>query len=557
MPGLTHNVLAARIANRLDLQGPTYTVDAACASTLLAVEHGMRELRAGRCAAILAGGVQVSTPGMVHQAFSYLQALSRTGKIAPFSAEANGTLLGQGCGVMVLKRRGDAERDGNRIYALLKSVGVSSDGKAMGLLAPRQDGQELSIRRAYEQADIEPTTVELIEAHGTGIPLGDQTEIRSLTSCFGARQSAKPNVAIGSVKSMISHLIPASGAASLIKTALALYHRVLPPMLHAEQANPALELERTPFYLCRETRPWIHGRRDVPRRAAVDAFGFGGINAHAVLEEHAPVEERRLERLDRRWPAELVVVSAADRGALRERSQRLLHWLERVEGVTLLDVAASAARESGASRVAIVATDLADLRQKLATVVRLLSESERTKIQDRSGIFWYAEPLARNGRVAFVFPGEGAQYTNMLIDLCRHFPEVRREFDLTDVAFARSSFRQSLSRLIFPLPEEREQAEQELLELGGAVTSVTLASRGLLALMSTLGVRADAILGHSSGEFGALMAAGAIAPRDEESLIRALADGADNAVKLRGRGWCHWPCDWLSGEPDPVPWPKF
>lgn len=536
VPGLTHNVLAARIANRLDLQGPTYTVDAACASTLLAVEHGMRELRAGRCGAILAGGVQVSTPGMVHQAFSYLQALSRTGKIAPFSAEANGTLLGQGCGVVVLKRRSDAERDGNRIYALLKAVGISSDGKAMGLLAPRQDGQELSIRRAYEQAEIEPSSVELIEAHGTGIPLGDQTEIRSLTSCFGAREGGKPNVAIGSVKSMISHLIPASAAASLIKTALALYHRVLPPMLHAEQVNPALGLDRTPFYICTEARPWVHGRRDVPRRAAIDAFGFGGINAHAVLEEHASVDERQLERFDRRWPAELVVLSADDRSSLRDRAARLLDWLEKAESVELLDVAGSLAGETGSSRLAIVAKDPDDLRKKLATVVRLLAEENRTKIQDRSGIFWYAEPLAREGRVAFLFPGEGAQYTNMLADLCQHFPEVRREFDLTDAAFAKSSFGQSLSRLIFPLPEEREQAERELLELGGAVTSVTLASRGLLALMSTLGVKADAILGHSSGEFGALMAAGVIAPQDEEALIQALADGADNAVKLAQSG---------------------
>lgn len=536
VPGLTHNVLAARIANRLNFQGPTYTVDAACASTLLAVEHGLRELRSGRCDAILAGGVQVSTPGMVHQAFSYLQALSRSGKIAPFSSEANGTLLGQGCGVLVLKRRSDAERDGNRIYALLKSVGISSDGKAMGLLAPRQAGQELCIRRAYEGTDVDPGTVELIEAHGTGIPLGDATEIRSLTSCFGQRRESKPHVAIGSVKSMISHLIPASGAASLIKTALALYHRVLPPTLHAEQVNPELGLQRTPFYLCTETRPWIHGRRDAPRRAAVDAFGFGGINAHAVLEEHSGVDETTLPRLERQWPSELVIISADDRAALRERIEHLDAWLQRATDVALLDVAAAAARQSGPTRVAIIASDLDDLHKKLQTTARLLAEPNRKRIQDRSGIFWYDEPLARHGRVAFVFPGEGAQYTGMLADLCRHFPEVRREFDLTDAAFAKSAFGQPLSRLIFPLPDEREEAERDLFQLGRAVTSVTLASRALLSLMNRLGVRADAILGHSSGEFGALMAAGVIAPQGEDGLIAALAEGADNAVRLAQSG---------------------
>jgi len=536
VPGLTHNVLAARIANRLNLQGPTYTVDAACASALLAVDQSIRELRAGRCDAVLAGGVQVSTPGMVHKAFSYLGALSRKGTPAPFSADADGTLLGQGCGVIVLKRRSDAERDGNRIYALLKSVGVSSDGKALGLLAPRQEGQELSIRRTYQQAGCDIASVGLIEAHATGIPLGDATEIRSLKACFGGRQGAKPNIAVGSVKSMISHLIPASGAASLIKTALALYHRVLPPMLHAERPNPELEMDSTPFYLNTQPRPWIHGDRETPRRAAVDAFGFGGINAHALLEEHPVADEASLTRLERRWPAELVVVSAADREALAQRVDQLAAWLEASSGLELLDVAASAAREPGASRLTIVAQDLGDLRKKLAAAARYLAEPARTKIQDRSGIFWQSEPLAHAGSVAFVFPGEGAQYTGMLADLCRHFPEVRREFDLTDAAFARSSFGQPLSRLIFPLPSERESAEADLLALGGAVTSVTLASRALLALLKNLELKADTIVGHSSGEFGALLAAGAIAPRDDVELIQVLADGADNAVALARSG---------------------
>ncbi|MBX3411466.1 MAG: polyketide synthase dehydratase domain-containing protein [Pirellulales bacterium] len=536
VPGLTHNVLAARIANRLNLQGPTYTVDAACASALLAVDQSIRELRAGRCDAVLAGGVQVSTPGLVHKAFSYLGALSRKGTPAPFSADADGTLLGQGCGVIVLKRRSDAERDGNRIYALLKSVGVSSDGKALGLLAPRQEGQELSIRRAYEQSGCDIASVGLIEAHATGIPLGDATEIRSLSACFGTRQGPKPNIAVGSVKSMISHLIPASGAASLIKTALALYHRVLPPMLHAERPNPELDIDSTPFYLNTEPRPWIHGDRETPRRAAIDAFGFGGINAHALLEEHPAADEATLTRLERRWPAELVVISAADRAELASRVEQIAIWLDQSSGIELLDVAASAACLSGPAKLTLVARDLDDLRKKLAAASRYLAEPDRTKIQDRSGIFWQAEPLAATGRVAFVFPGEGAQYTGMLADLCRHFPEVRREFDLTDAAFARSTFGQPLSRLIFPLPSERESAENDLLALGGAVTSVTLASRGLLALLKTLNLRADSIIGHSSGEFGALLAAGAIAPASDDELIQVLADGANNAVALARSG---------------------
>ncbi|MBX7165578.1 MAG: polyketide synthase dehydratase domain-containing protein [Pirellulales bacterium] len=536
VPGLTHNILAGRVANRLDLNGPAYTVDAACSSALLAVDQSIRELRSGRCDMVLAGGVQVSTPGMVHMAFCYLDALSKQGKIAPFSAEASGTLLGQGCGVLVLKRRSDAERDGNRIYALVKGVGTSSDGKGSGLLAPSQAGQEIALRQAYGTTGVDPATIGLVEAHGTGIPLGDQTEIKTLTSVFGARHGAKPTVAVGSVKSMISHLIPASGAASLIKTALALYHRVLPPMLHAEQPNPALGLERTPFYLSTTTRPWIHGERRHPRRAGVNAFGFGGINTHAILEEHLPAAESDLPRLEDNWPVELVVVSAESREALCTRLGQLRVWLERAPHVRLLDVAASTAAESGALRVAIVAQSVADLLKKLVTAEKMLSDPAREKIQDRSGIFWYAQPLAAAGRVAFVFPGEGAQYPNMLADLCRHFPEVRREFDLTDAAFLRTPGRQPLSRLIYPLPDETQAAEAELLELGGAVTSVTLASRALLALLRTLAIEPQAIVGHSSGEFGALMAAGAIAPEGDEALIDALSEGANNAARLSSSG---------------------
>jgi len=535
VPGLTHNILAGRIANRLDLQGPAYMVDAACASTLLAVEQGIRELRSGSCDLIIAGGVQVSNPGMVHQAFCYLEALSKSGQVAPFSAGANGTLLGQGCGALVLMRKTDAERDGHRIYGLVKAVGVSSDGKGSGILAPRKDGQVLALRRAYEQAGFSPDTVGLIEAHGTGIPLGDATEISSLGECYGSRSEERPRVAVGSVKSMISHLIPASGAASLIKTALALYHRVLPPTLNADEPNPALGLEKTPFYLSTTTRPWIHAGES-PRRAGVNAFGFGGINAHAILEEHTPADEQSLPRMERDWPAELVVLSAADRAELQGKVEHLRQWLEQAQDVSLLDIAAASAQQTGVCRLAIVAATRSDLAKKLTTASKQLADPQREKIQDRGGIFWYAQPLAQQGRVAFVFPGEGAQYTNMLADLCRHFPEVRREFDRTDRAFLRSRVGKPLSRLIYPLPSEAKQAEQELLSLGGAVTSVTLAERGHLALLATLGLKADTILGHSSGEFGALMAAGAIAPPTEEALIQALADGADNALDLAQSG---------------------
>jgi acyl transferase domain-containing protein len=284
-PGLVPNMVCGRIANRLDFMGANYAIDAACASSLIAIDRAVRDLQTGACDMVLTGGVHASTPSIIVLGFCLLGALSRRREIRPFDRRADGTILGEGLGLLVLKRREDAERDGDRIYAVIRGVGTSSDGRAMGLLAPRLEGEELALRRAYGSADVDPRTVELIEAHGTGTPVGDRTEIEALRRLRGPRAGGAPTCAIGSVKSMISHTMEAAGAAAVIKTALALHHKVLPPTLHCDEPNPALELDTTDLYVNTETRPWIHGGR-TPRRAGVSAFGFGGINAHVILEEH-------------------------------------------------------------------------------------------------------------------------------------------------------------------------------------------------------------------------------------------------------------------------------
>jgi acyl transferase domain-containing protein len=288
-PGLVPNVMTGRIANRLDLMGANFTVDAACASSLLSTELAVEALLSGKCDMALAGGANVATAAPTYMLFCQLDALSRSGQIRPFDRDADGTLLGEGFGMLVLKRRADAERDDDRIYAVIKAVGVASDGRARALLAPRVEGEELAIRRAYEIAGISPNTVGMVEAHGTATPVGDGAEIEALTRVFGARNGEQPRCALGSVKSMIGHLIPAAGIAGLIKTALALHHKVLPPTIHCENPNPKFGLERTPFYINTDARSWIHGAV-TPRRAGVNAFGFGGINAHAILEEYRPHE---------------------------------------------------------------------------------------------------------------------------------------------------------------------------------------------------------------------------------------------------------------------------
>jgi len=283
---MVSNLTTGRIANRLDLMGVNFTVDAACASSLIATDLAIRDLLSGRCDLALVGGVHLATDVPLLAVFCQLNALSRQSQIRPFDENADGTLPGEGVGVVVLKRREDAERDGDRIYAVIRGIGTSSDGRGLGPFAPRVEGEELAIRRAYEAAGIHPQSVELIEAHGTGTIVGDLVEIQALTRVFGPRKGSFPTCAIGTVKSMIGHAMPAAGIAGLIKAALALYHKVLPPTLNCDVPNPKFELEKTPFYINTETRPWIHGAPDAPRRAGVSAFGFGGVNAHVILEEH-------------------------------------------------------------------------------------------------------------------------------------------------------------------------------------------------------------------------------------------------------------------------------
>lgn len=286
-PGLVPNVVCGRIANRLDLMGPNYTIDAACASSLLAIDAGCRELKSERCDMAIVGGVHACTPPVIFMVFCNLGALSRTGRIRPFDRSADGTLLAEGLGMLVLKRRADAERDGDRVYAFVRGVGVASDGRALGPLAPRVEGEELALRRAYDDAGVAPATVGLVEAHGTGTPVGDATELEALRRVFGPADDRRQVCALGSIKSMIGHAMPAAGIAGTIKAALALHHRVIPPTLHCDEPHPAFEAGDGRFRVPSVASPWIHSTREA-RRAGVSAFGFGGINAHVVLEEQPP-----------------------------------------------------------------------------------------------------------------------------------------------------------------------------------------------------------------------------------------------------------------------------
>ena len=521
-PSLVSNVMCGRVANKLDLRGPSFAVDAACASSLIAVDLARQELVRGRCDLALAGGVNVSTPAIVLMVFCQLSALSRRGEIRPFDAKADGTLLGEGAGLAVLKRREDAERDGDRTYAVLRGIGIASDGHGLGVLAPNPDGQELCLRRAYEDAGVAPASVGLIECHGTGTAAGDKAEIEALTRVFGPRRGEDATCAIGTVKSMISHTIPAAGIAGLIKAALALHHKVLPPTLHCDEPNPDLGLERTPFYPNTTTRPWISDG-DSPRRAAVSAFGFGGINAHVVLDETGPAAASR--DVSARWEAELILVDGDSRDEMVEAGRRLVALLDGDDPPELADLAFTLAcpARTAAHRLAVVAADADDLRHKLGHALDRLADPACTRIQDRSGIVYHASPLGPRGRLAFLFPGEGAQYAGMLAGTCLAFPEVRERFDRADRVFTAGGREVRPSQVFFPPPGT--DPGSRLWETDHAVAGVFAAGLGLHDLLGRLGVVPDAVVGHSSGEFAALVAAGAVEVGDEDAF-------AEHAVAL-------------------------
>jgi acyl transferase domain-containing protein/phosphopantetheinyl transferase len=520
VPGLVPNMMTGRIANRLDLMGPNYIMDAACASSLLAVDSAIAELRAGRADMMLAGGVNTTTSPLVFMVFCQLGALSRNSRIRPFDKSADGTLLGEGQGIVVLKRLDAALRDGDRVYAVVKGIGSSSDGRAMGLMAPRLDGEILAMRRAYEQSGIDPASIELVEAHGTGIPLGDQLEIEALTAIMGGRRGLAPHIALGSVKSMIGHCIPAAGVASIIKLAMALDQKVLPPTL-ADEINPALGLERTPLFVNTEPLPWMH-RPDTPRRAAINSFGFGGINSHMILEEAPGASGDPTAAFGLRRPsvAELFLLAGDTREELLDAASGLAEEASAQAAVPLCHLAARAAgrRGGGGFRLAVVATDTASLRKKLLAALGKLADPETHRYQSRGGVYFTDQPIG--GKIAFLFPGENSQYAHMLGDLALASPVVRGWLDRLEGLF--HGEREVDHRLLLYPPKlglsetERRELESRLREVAAGSEAVFYTDMALYTLLRTLGIEPDFILGHSTGENAAIIASGLVAASPDQ-----------------------------------------
>ena len=328
-PGLLGNVISGRITNRFDLGGINSVVDAACAASLSAIKMSLSELVEGRADMMLTGGVDTDNSPFMYMSFSKTPAFSKSGNISPFSDKADGMLIGEGLGMLVLKRLEDAERDGDNIYAVITGVGTSSDGRFKSVYAPRPSGQALAMNRAYEDAGYAPSTVGIIEAHGTGTGAGDPTEFTSINMVFGKDNPKKQHIALGSVKSQIGHTKAAAGAAGMVKAVLGLHHKVLPPTINVEQPNSKFDIKNTPIYINTEARPWF--RNGHPRRAGVSAFGFGGINVHIALEEYAgkKAKDYRLHE-----PYKSVLLQADNPNQLIQICQAELENLKGVESET-------------------------------------------------------------------------------------------------------------------------------------------------------------------------------------------------------------------------------
>ncbi|HEY3698406.1 MAG TPA: beta-ketoacyl synthase N-terminal-like domain-containing protein, partial [Spongiibacteraceae bacterium] len=503
-PGVLVNVISGRIANRLGLSGVNYSVDSACASSLTAIELAVKELRAGSSDMVLAGGADFHNSINDFLMFASVGALSSKGRCRSFDNSADGICLGEGVGIVVLKRLDDAQRDGDRIYAVIDGIAGSSDGKGLGLTAPRKEGQKRALERAYWQAGVLPSEVGLVEAHGTGTVVGDKTELQTMTEIFTAGGALPAQIGLGSVKSQIGHTKCAAGIAGLIKISKALYHQVLPPTLHIDTPNSGYRAGSSPFALNKVSRPWFEKKTTQQKtlRAAVSAFGFGGANFHAVLSNYNAEPVRSGAAC---WNAELFVFRGENFANAQNAMRQFAEFLRASDAPLMLRDLSFTAEccSGGAIQCAFVAYDRDDLALKIQIAITRA---------DHADIFYRETTDA--GKIAFVFPGQGSQTPGMLNDLFVTFPHLHRLLEIDP----------HCASILFP-PTAYDRAQQQAQQRAITDTRVAQPALGMvelavIELFNALGIKPAMAAGHSYGELVALASAGCFDARTLLALSR-------------------------------------
>jgi acyl transferase domain-containing protein/acyl carrier protein len=523
-PGLLGNVIAGRIANRFDLGGTNCVIDAACASSLAALEAGLNELYLGKSDMVIAGGVDAFNDILMFMCFAKVTALSPTGDCRPFSDQSDGTMLGEGLAMLALKRLDDAERGGDRIYAVIRGIGTSSDGRAKSIYAPSAAGQAKALRRAYEAAGYGPETIGLVEAHGTGTKAGDIAEFAALRDVFDeSGRTDRQWCALGSVKSQLGHTKGAAGACGLFKTVMALHHKALPPTIKVDRPNPALEMEKTPFYLSTQTKPWI-ADNGLPRRASVSSFGFGGTNFHVTVEEYTGAGKRAWRY--RSWDSELIVLGAPSAAELSGQAARLSASL--VDSPDMLSYIARSTQSgydaAQPHRLAVVADSVANLRTALEDLAAKLAEPDvAASLSSPKGYYYSA---LKPGPVALLFPGQGSQYVGMGADIPQLYEPALSPWEIGRAGLLNAD--RDLHQVVWPKPaftdDERALQAAELTKTEWAQPGIGAHSLSLLSVVRALGIAPVAVGGHSFGEVSALCAAGVFS--EEVALLIARARGA-------------------------------
>ncbi|MBX9399318.1 SDR family NAD(P)-dependent oxidoreductase [Streptomyces sp. TRM72054] len=510
--GSALSVASGRLAYVLGLNGPAMTVDTACSSSLVATHLAAQALRAGECDLALAGGVTLMVTPQTFVEFSRLRGLSPTGRCRSFSDDADGAIWAEGAGMLVLKRLGDARRDGDEVLAVLRGTAVNQDGRSQGLSAPNGPAQEQVVRRALELSRLEPADIDYVEAHGTGTALGDPIEAHALAQVFTDSRPQNRPLYLGSLKSNLGHTQAASGVAGLIKVVQALRHQALPATLHAETPSRHVEWDASGLHLLQEPVAWLATGERV-RRAGVSAFGISGTNAHLIVEE-APQTEP--ETSPEPPPGKrLFVLSARSEAALREQAARLSRHLAR-DNTDLPDVAHTLARHRSHFewRAAVTADDRDELRTALGAL-----GSGRTPLSPTLD--------GQTGKVAFVFSGHGGQWPSMGRELMAGSEAFREELTRIDEAVQRHVGWSVLNVLRAPeefSPLDRTEYLQPVLFAVNAA---------LAAAWRELGVTPDAVVGHSLGEIAAAYSAGALCLDDAVAVVTARAQAV---APLAGQG---------------------